>query len=194
MRFLVILALSFSVIHCAKQPVEKPKVDAASKKLGRAKLPQDPNFIKYAKAVQKKLAMAPNKTEREFAQGYVDYMISGDPRTGQKLIKILKTGVTQNKKTFSSDWISIFGGGEKLVEKKINLGVMTSTRLMKLISFGDPTSIEFLLIYSAAVEINEADAARIQSYEGIVKTSYKEILKASILKNETFLLDYPPAI
>ena len=133
----------------------------------------------------------PRKVEREFTQGYVDYMLTGDPRQGQKLIKLLKENVMKNNKKFDSEWISIFGGGEKLKAKKINLGVMSSTRLMKLISFGDPTSIEFLVIYSASVELNEEDSARIRSYSNIVKSSYKEILKASILKNQAFLLDYP---
>ena len=194
MKLLLIICLSLCLIHCANKSVEKIELDATSKKLGRAKLPQDPGFLKYGKAVRKKLSIVPNKTERSFAQNYVDYMLSGDPKQGQKLIKILKEGTTKNRKSFSSDWISIFGGGEKLLEKKINLGVMTSTRLMKLISFGDPTSIEFLLVYSAAVELNEMDAMRIRNYEGVIKTSYKEIRKASILKNEAFFLDYPPAI
>ena len=194
MKF-IILFVSLFVLSCTQVPKKeepaKPKIDATSKKLGRAKFPKDKGFEEYGKSVKTRLRILPRKVEREFTQGYVDYMLTGDPRQGQKLIKLLKENVMKNNKKFDSEWISIFGGGEKLKAKKINLGVMSSTRLMKLISFGDPTSIEFLVIYSASVELNEEDSARIRSYSNIVKSSYKEILKASILKNQAFLLDYP---
>ena len=197
MKFLVLFAslLLFSCTPAKKEEAkQQPKIDAKSKKLGRATFPKDKGFAEFAKGVKTRLRILPRKVEREFTTGYVDYMVSGDPRQGQKLIKLLKDNVIKDQKKFDSEWMSIFGGGEKLKAKKINLGVMSSTRLMKLLSFGDPTSIEFLLIYSAAVELNEEDAKRIQSYRSIVKSSYGEILKATILKNEAFLLDYPQAI
>ena len=196
MKLFLVFALSLALAACSSpgNEVVQPQIDSTSKKLGRAKFPKDKNLEQYANGLKTRLRILPNKVQREFTQDYVDYMISGDPMQGQKLIRLLKDNVIKNEKVFDSEWMSILGGGEKLKEKKINLGVLSSTRLMKLLSFGDPTSIEFLLIYSAAVELNEEDSVRIQSYSNIVKGSYKEILKAAILKNETFLLDYPQQI
>ncbi len=197
MKLLLTFLLFFSLASCSQAPKQHSldsKAKTPSQKLKRAQLPQAPGFIEYAKATKERLRMSPNKFERSFSQSYVDYMISGDPQLGQKLIKALKEEVLKRKTTLSSDWISIFGGGKQLKKNRINLGVLSSTRLMKLISLGDTNSIEFLVIYSAAVELNSEDSIRIQNYRNIIKTSYKEILKASILKNEAFLLDYPQGI
>ena len=153
-----------------------------------------PEELEKAQHIKKRLKQIPLNAERKFNMVFVNYLLTGHPPTGQKLILKLKNLVQSKDQKISSPWVDIFETKTKFKRLNSGLGEFTHNGLLQLLQFGDPTAIEFLMIYSASVQMNTLDYRYLKGYSRFIKKNYRSILKESILKNEVFLLDYPQEI
>lgn len=154
-------------------------------------------FSRFRAEVPAKFIMVPDKVERAILENYLAYLDGGYAKSLEKIISDLKKKALKNGKPISSQWISLFeGNSEFCLFKNPNIceysvGNASSEKLKPRIEKGEKLAVELVLIYSAAVATDGADAEGLEEYQGIVKRKHPELVKKIESKHKAFFKKMP---
>lgn len=154
-------------------------------------------FSRFQAEVTPKLSMIPDKDEKAILENYLTYLWSGEAKKLEKVISDLKKKATKSGKPVSPKWISFFeGNSEFCLHKNPNVceysvGSASSEKLRPKIDKGDKLAMELVLVYSAAVATDGADAEGLGEYQGVLKRKYPAQIKNIEAKHKSFFKKMP---
>lgn len=154
-------------------------------------------FSRFKAEVVPKFAMVPDKVEKAILENYVTYLDGGDAKILRKIVSDLKDRALKNGKPISPQWLSFFeGNSEFCLHKNPNIceysvGSASNEKLKPRLDAGDKLAVELVLIYSAAVATDGADAEGLAEYQGIIKGKYPQLIKNIETKHKSFFKRMP---
>jgi len=154
-------------------------------------------FPLFLKEVPPKFEVIPDKGERRILQDYIKYLDNNDPKIATKITSSLKKKALSRSKPLSANWISFFEGNSQFCLFSnpnictYSIESASKERLMPLISDGDKTAIELVLVYSAAVSLDGAEAESIGEYQSIIKKKHAALIEEVEVKNKDFFRKMP---
>lgn len=156
-----------------------------------------PQFSKLKSDVTAKLMMVPDRGDRIILENYLAYLESGDTKKSENVIFDLKKKASKNKKPVSPQWLSFFEGHSEFCLRKTpniceySLSDATAEKLKPRVENGEKNAVELVLIYSAAIATDGADAEGLSEYQKIIEKKHPELIKEINLKHKSFFKKMP---
>lgn len=144
------------------------------------------NWVKEIKKI--------SPSEKKLILDYLIYLENPKKKNTTALFKKLKSSIQKNHSPVDYEYFHLFTNQPLLIHKTQSLANLSYKHLVPLVEKGDPSALEFILIYTASSKIPPAEIELVTPLLKNIELQHNKTLSTVLEKNKDFFRLYPPLL